>query len=136
MGMPVVSRNWTRDRRELQRVFRGIADKKWPTWLISFSEATPFNPRSYEVSSIWYKQDDHHSPCICYIAQHLTKAPHVKAVYNFTIAYQHKDKFHEAPITWKTLKLSNFDSVLGYKFHIHTRRFPLEEMPHIDEELA
>ena len=31
MGMPMVSRNWMRDQRELDRVFAGITERKWPT---------------------------------------------------------------------------------------------------------
>lgn len=31
MGMPMVSRNWTKDQRELSRVFSGIVSRKWPT---------------------------------------------------------------------------------------------------------
>jgi 1-acyl-sn-glycerol-3-phosphate acyltransferase len=31
MGFPLVSRNWLRDKRELDRVFSGIVDRKWPT---------------------------------------------------------------------------------------------------------
>ena len=31
MGMPMVSRNWNHDRRELDRVFSGIVKRKWPT---------------------------------------------------------------------------------------------------------
>ncbi|KAI1083328.1 1-acyl-sn-glycerol-3-phosphate acyltransferase [Whalleya microplaca] len=145
MGMPMVSRNWMRDRRELQRVFSGITDKRWPTWLISFSEATRFNPKKYEESRIWCKQNDRPQPLhLLYprtkgfvtTVQHLRNAPHVKAVYDFTIAYQHQDKFHEAPSMWATMKLPNLSSAQGYKFHIHARRFPLEELPHTDEELA
>lgn len=30
MGMPLVSRNWVRDRKELDRVFGGIRDNRWP----------------------------------------------------------------------------------------------------------
>ncbi len=30
MGMPLVSREWTRDRREMERVFSGIKGNKWP----------------------------------------------------------------------------------------------------------
>lgn len=30
MGMPMVSRNWLKDKRELDRVFDGIVVKKWP----------------------------------------------------------------------------------------------------------
>jgi 1-acyl-sn-glycerol-3-phosphate acyltransferase len=31
MGMPMVSRNWQKDKRELDRVFSGIVDRHWPT---------------------------------------------------------------------------------------------------------
>lgn len=30
MGMPMVTRNWMRDQRELQRVFGGIVRRRWP----------------------------------------------------------------------------------------------------------
>ena len=30
MGMPMVSRNWMKDRLELDRVFGGIVERKWP----------------------------------------------------------------------------------------------------------
>lgn len=31
MGMPMVSRQWMRDEKELDRVFNGIVERKWPT---------------------------------------------------------------------------------------------------------
>ncbi len=31
MGMPMVSRKWTKDKAELDRVFAGITERKWPT---------------------------------------------------------------------------------------------------------
>ncbi|KAI1872667.1 hypothetical protein JX265_005547 [Neoarthrinium moseri] len=145
MGMPMVSRNWMRDQRELDRVFSGIVGRKWPTWLISFSEATRFTPQKYEETKVWCTQNDRPVPKhLLYprtkgfitTVQHLRKAPHVKAVYDLTIAYQHGDEFHEAPNMWETLKLSDISSQHGYKFHVHARRFPLEELPHTDEELA
>jgi len=30
MGMPLVSRNWTEDKREMDRVFHGVTVQKWP----------------------------------------------------------------------------------------------------------
>ncbi|KAH9909321.1 1-acyl-sn-glycerol-3-phosphate acyltransferase [Xylariomycetidae sp. FL2044] len=145
MGMPMVSRRWMRDQRELQRVFNGVVDRRWPIWLISFSEATRYTPQKYEESKVWCKQNDRPQPLhLLYprtrgfvtTVQHLRKAPHIKAVYDLTIAYQHKRCFHEAPSMWDTLKLPRLSSMHGYKFHVHARRFPLEELPHTDEELA
>ncbi|XXG93988.1 hypothetical protein Hte_000239 [Hypoxylon texense] len=145
MGMPMVSRNWMRDKRELQRVFSGIVRRKWPTWLISFSEATRFTPEKYSESTIWCKQNGRPQPLhLLYprtkgfvtTVQHLRKAPHVKAVYDFTIVYQHKDRFHVAPSMWDTMKLPDISNTQGYRFHVHARRFPLEDLPYTDEELA
>ncbi|OTB02103.1 hypothetical protein M426DRAFT_322931 [Hypoxylon sp. CI-4A] len=145
MGMPMVSRNWMRDQRELQRVFGGIVRRKWPMWLISFSEATRFTPKKYEESKSWCKQNGRPQPLhLLYprtkgfvtTVQQLRKAPHVKAVYDFTIAYQQKDKFHVAPNMWETLKTPGLSVAHGYKFHIHARRFLLEDLPSTDEELA
>lgn len=31
MGMPMVSRNWSKDRHELDRAFSGIVNRQWPT---------------------------------------------------------------------------------------------------------
>lgn len=30
MGMPLVSRKWTQDQREMDRVFRGVLQRQWP----------------------------------------------------------------------------------------------------------
>ncbi|KAI1468919.1 uncharacterized protein F4812DRAFT_425196 [Daldinia caldariorum] len=65
MGMPMVTRNWMRDLRELQRVFGGIVRRRWPMWLISFSEATRFTPEKYDESAAWCKQNGR--PCIYFI---------------------------------------------------------------------
>lgn len=31
MGMPLVSRKWMQDQREMDRVFAGVVQRKWPT---------------------------------------------------------------------------------------------------------
>ncbi|CAJ2501592.1 Uu.00g044450.m01.CDS01 [Anthostomella pinea] len=117
----------------------------WAMGLISFSEATRFTAQKYEESKIWCKQNGRPQPLhLLYprtkgfikTVQHLRKAPHVKAVYDFTIAYQHRNRFLAAPDMWQTLKLPNLTSVHGYQFHVMARRYPLDELPHTDEELA
>lgn len=30
MGMPLVSRKWMEDRKEMERVFGGVVERKWP----------------------------------------------------------------------------------------------------------
>ncbi|QPG99253.1 hypothetical protein C2857_001314 [Epichloe festucae Fl1] len=145
MGMPLVSRNWLKDKSELDRVFSGIVDDEFPTWLISFSEATRFTTEKFEESQVWCKKSDKPQPKnLLYprtrgfvaTVQHLRRAPHVKAVYDFTIAYQCDGVFHEAPSMWETLSKPELSSNSKFKFHIHARRFPLESLPESDEHLA
>ncbi|KAK6067229.1 1-acyl-sn-glycerol-3-phosphate acyltransferase [Seiridium cupressi] len=51
----------------------------------------------------------------------LEKAPHVKAIHDLTVAYQHRNELHKVPYMWETLKLSNLGNGHGYKFQIHAR---------------
>ncbi|KAK3938047.1 1-acyl-sn-glycerol-3-phosphate acyltransferase [Diplogelasinospora grovesii] len=156
MGMPMVSRNWVKDRVELERVFRGIVERRWPTWLISFSEATRFTPKKYLESRKWCVANNRPQPLhLLYprtkgfitTVQHLRKgAPQVKAVYDLTIAYQRGAEWQAAPTMWETLCVSGLSrsqrknpatgSGKGCRFHVHARRFPIEELPQTDEGLA
>jgi len=145
MGMPMVSRNWMKDKKELDNVFAGITVKKWPTWLISFSEATRFTPEKYRETKIWCKANGRPLPRhLLYprtkgfvtTVQHLRQASHVRAVYDVTVAYQHKNKFMEAPNIWESLSCGGMSGKRGYKFHVDVRRFPLENLPTTDAELA
>ena len=44
MGMPLVSREWMRDERELRRVFDGVARRKWP--ICTFFLFSSFSPKN------------------------------------------------------------------------------------------
>jgi len=146
MGMPLVSRRWDKDRKELDRVFGGIVQRGWPTWLVSYSEATRFTPRKYAESLAFCEANGRPQPQhLLYprtkgfvtTVQHLRKAPHVKAVYDLAIAYQHGDRFREAPTMWESLSAAGLSSGPGgYRFHVHVRRFLVSELPATDAELA
>ncbi|RDW84318.1 1-acyl-sn-glycerol-3-phosphate acyltransferase-2 [Coleophoma cylindrospora] len=145
MGMPMVSRKWMKDKKELDRVFAGITDRKWPTWLISFSEATRYTPQKYEETKVWCKENEKPLPQhLLYprskgfvtTVQHLRKSTQVKAVYDMTIAYSHNNKFLEAPTIWESLSLDSLSGKRGHRFHVHARRFLLSELPETDAELA
>ncbi|KAJ6445583.1 1-acyl-sn-glycerol-3-phosphate acyltransferase [Purpureocillium lavendulum] len=146
MGMPMVSRNWLKDKAELDRVFSGVVRGGYPTWLISFSEATRFTKKKYAESLAWCKKNDRPQPRhLLYprtkgfitTVQHLRKASHVKAVYDFTIAYRRQGgEFQEAPSMWETLSVPGLSSRCGYEFHVHTRRFPIDSIPETDDGLA
>ena len=38
MGMPLVSRNWTTDQREMNRVFRGVLERRWPMCKLVYTQ--------------------------------------------------------------------------------------------------
>jgi 1-acyl-sn-glycerol-3-phosphate acyltransferase len=166
MGMPLVSRNWVKDKKELDRVFEGIVKRGWPTCssfpvstslvfnranaeiltgLISYSEATRYTPEKYEETKVWCKENEKPLPKhLLYprtkgfitTVQHLRKAKQVKAVYDMTIAYSRGNKFLEAPTIWDTLSLPGLSEQQGFKFHVHARRFELNSLPDNDAELA
>ncbi|KAE8442658.1 hypothetical protein EG329_002956 [Mollisiaceae sp. DMI_Dod_QoI] len=145
MGMPMVSRQWTKDEKELDRVFAGITEKKWPTWLISFSEATRYTPKKAEEAKLWCQANNRPVPQhLLYprtkgfvtTVQHLRKAKHMKAVYDMTIAYEHNHKFLDAPTIWESLSIGDLSGKKGYKFHVHVRRYLLADLPQSDTELA
>ena len=146
MGMPMVSRNWVKDRSELERVFTKTIKGCFPTWLVSFCEATRFTPQKYAQSQVWCKEASRPQPMhLLYprtkgfitTVQQLRQAPHVKAVYDFTIAYQGPGKeWQKAPSMWDTLSVPGLSSDVGYSFHIHVRRFDMKDLPVEDEELA
>ncbi|RKF75520.1 putative 1-acyl-sn-glycerol-3-phosphate acyltransferase 5 [Golovinomyces cichoracearum] len=145
MGMPMVSRNWIKDKKELGRVFNGITGKLWPTWLISFSEATRYTAQKAEKTRIWCLKNDKPIPQhLLYprikgfvaTVQHLRKAKHVKSVYDVTIVYSHMNKFQSAPSFMESLALDSLSTHRGYKFHVDVRRFALVDLPETDAELA
>ncbi|KAK4195766.1 hypothetical protein QBC40DRAFT_300880 [Triangularia verruculosa] len=131
------------DRQELERVFKGVKEYKWKTWLVSFSEGSRFTPKKYLESRLWCKKNNKPQPEYLlyprtrgFIAtvQYLRKVPHVKAVYDLTLAYQCEDEFQKAPTMWETiavprLSLTREQGGRGYRFHVHVRRFPIEELP-------
>ncbi|KAL6868966.1 hypothetical protein ACO1O0_000289 [Amphichorda felina] len=139
MGMPMVSRDWVKDRSELDRVFARMVQGRFPT-LVRASK--------YDQSLAWCKETGHPQPQqhLLYprtkgfitTVQRLRKALHVKAVYDFTIAYQQGSEFQAAPPPppmWDTLSLPRLSDRLGYKFHVHARRFPMATLPEKDEDL-
>jgi len=94
---------------------------------------------------VWCKENDRHIPKhLLYprtkgfvtTVQHLRKAPHVKAVYDVTIAYEHNHKFLAAPEIWESLSCGSLSGKRGYKFHVDVKRIPMADLPESDAELA
>ena len=113
--------------------------------LVSFSEATRFTRKKYDESERWCKMNNRPQPMhLLYprtkgfvtTVQRLRNTPHIRAVYDLTIAYQRHDQFFVAPTWWDSVSLSGLSRKHGYKFYVHVRRFPMEDLPARDDELA
>ncbi|OQO06346.1 hypothetical protein B0A48_08935 [Cryoendolithus antarcticus] len=143
MGMPLVSREWTHDKAEMDRVFYGAIRKHWPIWLIAYSEATRYTLEKHVEGAAWAKAHGKIMPkhllfprtkgfiaCV----QQLRQAPHIKAVYDITIAYAHGKDFQRPPSFWQTLLSPNMGR--DWTFYVHVERHELSTLPQTNEELA
>lgn len=143
MGMPLVSRKWTRDQAEMDRVFHGVVDRKWPMWLIAYSEGTRFTPKKHAEAAAWCKAHDRPIPKhLLYprtkgfvaTVQKLRQAPHVKAVYDVTIAYAKGTKFMSPPSFIQTVSHSNLGD--SWKMYVHVNRHEISSLPSSSDGLA
>lgn len=144
MGMPLISRNWDKDQIELQRVFRGPKQYKWPQWLISYSEATRFTPQKYLETVQWCKEKGKPLPKYAlyprtkgFVAtvKELRKSSSITAIYDLTLAYAHQGRFLEAPSFWQTLSQTEINR--HWQLHVHVDRFKIEDFADMsDAELA
>ena len=159
--MPLISRRWDKDQRELDRVFRGPKAYKWPICkrvppakqlstdvkllgLVSYSEATRYTPQKYLETVQWCKVNDKPAPKFTLYprtkgfvttVKELGTSSSVKAIYDLTLAYAHKGCFLEAPSMWTTLCQPNLDR--DWRFHVHTERYEIQELiGRSDAELA
>ncbi|KAL1302531.1 hypothetical protein AAFC00_002915 [Neodothiora populina] len=142
MGMPLISRRWTEDREEMNRLFANVRNGKLPIWLIFFCEGTRYKPEAHRQTMAWCKANDRPIPKYTLFprtkgfvstVQHMRKS-HITAVYDVTIAYADERSFMSAPSFLQTLYLPEIRK--RFRMHIHTERFELASLPATDEGLA
>jgi 1-acyl-sn-glycerol-3-phosphate acyltransferase len=166
MGMPLVSRKWMQDQKEMDRVFKGVLQRQWPmcassslssitvmvctnitTGLIAYSEATRYTAAKRLEAEAWCRTNnkrlgDHllypRTKGFVACVQKLRNAPHMQAVYDVTIAYAKKDG--SGNIFQQPPKF--IDTVMipnldeHWRSYVHVDRFSLEDLPTTDEKLA
>ncbi|KAI5809631.1 hypothetical protein DFH27DRAFT_153733 [Peziza echinospora] len=112
LGMPLVSRNWTNDQSELEKLFGSMIRNKWPMWLVSYSEGTRYNPQKWQnmktfaegkgkkiLTHCLYPRTKGFVTCV----RHLRNPDsHIKHIYDLTLAYQ-----YTAPPTTTTTTTSS-----------------------------
>ncbi len=127
-----IKRNWTDDRDYIQRVFRNILEYRVPIWLMIFAEGTRVRPSKLEKSRQY--AEEHGFRPMRHVLFPRTKGfvatvqalpGHATAVYDVTIGYE-----DGVPTLGQWIK--------GYvrRVHVHVRRFPMEEMPREEGEIA
>ncbi|EMC93525.1 hypothetical protein BAUCODRAFT_75703 [Baudoinia panamericana UAMH 10762] len=144
MGMPLISRNWTEDQKEMDRVFSGVVQKHWPIWLIAYSEGSRYTNWRRDEAEAWCRSHDKRlGKHVLYprtkgflaCVHNLRKAPHVKAVYDVTIAYaKHEKVFQQPPLFQETVTIPDLDK--EWRFFVHVDRYTLSDLPSTDEKLA
>ena len=113
------------------------------TGLISYSEATRYTRAKYVETVAWCKANNKVIPkhtlfprtrgFIATVNQ-LRHTPHVRAVYDVTIAYAQRNDFMSTPSFWQTVSVPKLSDT--WRFHVHVERYPLADLPKTDDELA
>ena len=126
-----VKRDWSSDSDHILRTFSNLVDNKIPVWLVSFVEGTRARLHKIEASRE-YALSRGLEP-LEHVLLPRTKGfaatveglrEHVSAVYDLTIGYE-----EGVPTLWQYIKGS------VQRTHVHVRRFPIEELPALEEDI-
>lgn len=144
IGMIMVSRDWLRDSNSIRRAFEGLKQppgvgKK--VWLVSFLEGTRITQEKLLESQNFSKLNDQKVLKNLLVARTKSFLAAVKQlrqsqvthVYDLTLAYQGPRGFGQAPDLLTINSLTQLSP--KYRFHIHVRRWNLNELPEDENEL-
>ncbi|KAA1115496.1 hypothetical protein PGT21_036899 [Puccinia graminis f. sp. tritici] len=144
IGMVMVTRDWLKDSDSIRQAFRGLKQppgigKK--VWLVSFLEGTRMTPEKLEKSQKYCQEDG--KTVLRNVLAARTKGfiaavrelrrSQVTHVYDVTLAYNGPNGFGKAPDLVTINSMSRLSP--KYKFHIHTRRWAIAELPEDEAEL-
>ncbi|MGC4122951.1 MAG: lysophospholipid acyltransferase family protein [Myxococcales bacterium] len=132
LDCPFLDRDWSKDRRSIERTFGALVGEKLPVWLVSFPEGTRQTADNRAASRRY--AEEHGIPPFEHLLLPRTKGfcatvqglrSHVGAVYDLTLAFE-----EGVPTLWQFMK--------GYarQAHLHVRRFPVRDLPEGDEALS
>ncbi|KAG2391865.1 hypothetical protein C9374_013350 [Naegleria lovaniensis] len=129
----MMTRNWTKDKDSIAKVFGNIKSHKIPVWIISFLEGTRFTPQKLEACKKFCEKKG--IKPTEYVLTPRVKGfkatvsnfadSHIEYVYDFTIAYE------DGPVSIMQLMRKPFK---GKRIHIHVRRIPIKDIPYDDDE--
>ena len=127
-----VRRDWSADRRRIERTFRRLIRGKVPVWLVSFVEGTRLDSRKLALARDFAEAHALEAPrnvllprAKGFVASVTGLKDHVGAVYDVTIGYR-----GGLPNLWQWAKGQMRE------VHIDVRRYALAELPTAPEALA
>jgi len=127
-----VKRDWTADRRRIDRVFERVISARVPLWLVSFSEGTRLTASNLARARRYAAEHALAAPrhvllphAKGFVASVTGLRGHVSAVYDVTIGY-----VDGLPTLWQWAKGEMRE------VHLHVRRYALAELPAAPEALA
>ncbi len=127
-----VKRDWTADRKRIDRVFERVISAHVPLWLISFSEGTRLSADKLARARRYAAQHALALPrhvllprARGFVASVTGLQGHISAVYDVTIGY-----VDGLPSLWQWAKGEMRE------VHLHVRRYTVEELPAAPEALA
>ncbi|MBN2800390.1 MAG: acyltransferase [Deltaproteobacteria bacterium] len=128
----MVKREWARDQRTIEQVFAGLMDSPDPFWVVSFSEGTRITPEKLAASQA-FSEERGMRPL-----QHLLRPrpkgfaatvsglrPRLQEVIDLTLGYP-----EGVP------DLEHLATGQARRFHVHLRRYPIEDLPAEEEALG
>ncbi len=127
-----VHRSWTADAATVRRTFETLVRDHVPMWLVSFVEGTRFTLAKRTASHAHAERRG--LPQLEHVLLPRTRGfvaavgalrGHVTAVYDLTIGY-----VDGVPTLWQYVKGA------VTRVHLHVRRFPMDELPHVEQALT
>jgi 1-acyl-sn-glycerol-3-phosphate acyltransferase len=127
-----VKRAWAADKESILATFSRILKHRIPLWLLTFPEGTRWTPSKHHRSNSFAARNGW-APFEHVMVPH-TKGfqatvsnlgSHITAVYDVTIAYPRK-----IPTLWA------FTARGAHDIHLHVRRYPIDQLPRVDADLA
>jgi 1-acyl-sn-glycerol-3-phosphate acyltransferase len=132
LNCPFLRRDWTKDRETIDRTFATLVRERIPFWLVSFAEGTRVTPEKVLKNTEWAAARG--IAATRHVLTPRTKGvvatveglgDHLHAIYDVTIGYE-----DGVPNLWQHIRGS------VKRVHVHFRRYPVDNLPRIPEELG
>ncbi|CAH1764860.1 6594_t:CDS:10 [Entrophospora sp. SA101] len=131
MGMIFIKRNWTQDQSQLRKIFKRIKEYAAPIWIVNFVEGTRMTQKKLLDGQAFAKEKG--IPILRHLLVPRTKGfvacirqlrnTHVKYVYGLSFPPN-------------LIQVHAYSKISPpWSFHIHMKRYAIEDLPNDDEQL-